>query len=61
MSSCHWNYNQCYYISGFFQGRVFRQLKAIKEQALDQVQTLSYLGAQGAHLANMVPGPLGAG
>lgn len=38
MSSCHWNYNRGYCISGFFQGRVFRQLKGIKEQALDQAQ-----------------------
>lgn len=61
MSRCHWNYNRCYCISGFFQGRVFRQLKGIKEQALDQAQKHSYFGAQGAHLANMVLGPLGAG
>lgn len=42
--------------SGIFQGCILRQLKSIKEEALDQVHKHSY---HGVHLGNMDPGPLG--
>lgn len=45
---------------GFSRGPVVRQLKTIREQALDQVHKHSYFGAHRAHLGNTVPGPLGA-